>query len=550
MKKKMILLIMLLSVFVSYSTQVYAYTNTEIDLDNVSAMRSTEYENDTLDSSILKEKEQISSFEPEFTLNLDKNSHKISADEAHTIKESIDAIENELSKKGINVLSELSDQVDYYKKLLLSENSDDKRDQINYLIDSIESLANQYTISQNARYLESNDETYTTTSMNVALISPVIAYFNSNGWYLAAELLTHMANNSTIDSIYRPINASIVTASPVYQNIVNGSIKYGFSNFTNDGTQHGGDLYYAIHAFRFTKSDSNRLVVITDRYDFALVDYDSVAGVTVYAMTVLQNSGILNPYYTIIERSISNPLVQPATETIPTMGNYSRMVERNVTLGAGEYKEYYIRFSIAGIKTLQTFGYNDAYLELYNESGTRIAYNDDSGYSLNASLTYDFLANVQYRIRVRFWSSIKHGEVKLVITPSTTANYNNIPAITFQGWWIFGSIYTDVNTKSNYVDFYTYTPSENGVWSIKTTKIGSSYLDTYLYILDPRTTFLMSESMPYNVNTYNDDGSPNLQASFLIYFPKNFPVLIIASTYNLSTSGSFKIEIARFSMSV
>lgn len=540
MKKTTIVINIILVIFTINLTKVHAY-------DNVSDTKTEEIMNNDNYIYNLNDSKDMENQEID---NLKSDLYNFSVEEINIIEESVQKIENELLKNGIDVLTEIEKQIQFYENLLDSEIDDDKVNQILNIIGNLEYISNEFREEKMALNMSFSVETNNITTSSIALIASIMAYFNSNGWTLASELLSHMYTNPVVDSIYRPVNATIVNQSPVFQGIVNGDVKYGFSNFTNDGTQIGGDLYYSIHAFRYTKSDSNRTVVITDRYDFALAGYDTIAGIAVYALTTLQNQGVLKPFYTIIERPITNLLVQPNTENIPQMNSYSKLVEKRVTLGSGEYKDYFVSFNTSGTKTFQTFGYNDSVLELYNASGNKIASDDDSGYGLNSSISCNVLANVQYRIRVKFWSSSKYGEIKLAITPSSITNYDNIPSITFQGWWIFGSIYTIVNTQANYVDFYTYTPSEDGFWHIRTTKEGSTYLDTYLYVLDPRTTFLTSETMPYNLNKYNDDSGSNLQASFLLYYPKNYPILIIASTYNVATTGKFKIEISKFSMSV
>jgi hypothetical protein len=62
-----------------------------------------------------------------------------------------------------------------------------------------------------------------------------------------------------------------------------------------------------------------------------------------------------------------------------------------------------------GTKLIQTFRTQDCYIYLNDSSGTMIDYDDADGYSLNSLLSYNFTANVQYKIRVKFWRLLSLG---------------------------------------------------------------------------------------------------------------------------------------------
>ena len=129
-------------------------------------------------------------------------------------------------------------------------------------------------------------------------VSAVIAYFNSQGYSLAAELLTHAKNNTSLNSNYFPVNGSIVKNSSVFKSIANGTKTSGSSRFNNVGGKIDKDLYYAIHNFDFTKSSpSSKIVRLCDRYDFAPGDYSGIAGIAVDTMYKAQQAGVIVPYY-------------------------------------------------------------------------------------------------------------------------------------------------------------------------------------------------------------------------------------------------------------
>ena len=127
------------------------------------------------------------------------------------------------------------------------------------------------------------------------------------GYDLAAELLTQAKNNNILDSYYSPVLGSDVTVSSVFTSIQNGTVNSGSSAFPNSGTTDEKDLYYAIHAFNYRKSDSGRVVIIEDRYDYAQGAMGgSLTGMIVNEMYNAQVAGVIVPFYTYIVESTSN----------------------------------------------------------------------------------------------------------------------------------------------------------------------------------------------------------------------------------------------------
>ena len=116
------------------------------------------------------------------------------------------------------------------------------------------------------------------------VVASVIAYFNNKGYILSAELLTHAKDNDDLDSIYVPVNRGILYQSSVFMNIVNGTSTYGSSVFPDEVDTVHKDLYNAIHSFYYSRSESGRVVVIQDRYDFTSGGYNSIAGIAVETM--------------------------------------------------------------------------------------------------------------------------------------------------------------------------------------------------------------------------------------------------------------------------
>lgn len=375
-------------------------------------------------------------------------------------------------------------------------------------------------------------------------VASVIAYFNSKGYILAAELLTHARDNDDLDSIYIPVNREIMYQSSVFMNIVNGTSSYGTSEFPDEGNTVQKDLYNAIHYFNYSRSESGRVVVIQDRYDFAKSGYDNIAGVAVETMHAAQNEGTIVPFISVCTFDFTERTLINQTGTI-NFGSNTRYIEEIVTLGKDEYKEFDINFSTSGYKVIQTFGHQDTYLNLYDADGNFLSSNDEGGYESNALIYRYFYANITYKIRVKFYANyINTGVLKLVITPSQGMLKNNITTL---------ANYEDIyNTTSNnyslvtyaeqgYSKLITFTPSYSNNYTVET----KSDIDTYLYLIDPRSTYKMKSTIDtLDVPcVYNDDDGENLNAKITKKLAKNIPYMIVYSRYNVGVSGTSNLEL-------
>lgn len=168
--------------------------------------------------------------------------------------------------------------------------------------------------------------------------------------------------------------------------------------------------------------------------------------------------------------------------------------------------------------------------------GTLLASNDDGGYSLNALISYEVEAYLQYTLRVKFYSSSAYGETKLAITPASSVrtsetsgtsitSYENIVNITNAT-----SYNTSIILEENSTTVVRFTPKTSGSYTIRTT---GDY-DTYLYIIDPRSHEALIEDIDYN-----DDDNETTNALLTIELDANIPYLIIISPYNPSAVDDF-----------
>lgn len=210
-----------------------------------------------------------------------------------------------------------------------------------------------------------------------------------------------------------------------------------------------------------------------------------------------------------------------------SIASYDRYTESQVKLDKGGYCDYTVTFSKNGTKLIQTFGTKDTKIELYSSSGTLLASDDDDGYSLNSLISYYCSTNVEYKIRVKFYSSSVYGETKLAITPAYGARKTDISSITK---------YEDIYAVEGYTGFTwnTYAqPNYTRVITFKAPSSGNykfeieSEFDTYVYVIDPRS----SSVIVYNVN-YNDDSGEGMNPLLTTYLDANVPYLIIYSAYN------------------
>ncbi len=212
----------------------------------------------------------------------------------NTIKSNITAIEEELSENGTDVTSELNDMIADYTALM-SDASEEDIIQLTSLITTLKEVRDEYAL------YEAGISTYKFHAIYTPAVAAVIAYFNSNGYSLAAELLTHAKDNTKLNSNYYPSNGQRVKQSPTFTSIANGKKTSGSAAFENTGNTVQKDLFYAIHNFNWTKSSaSSKTVTIRDRYDYAPGDYSGIAGIAVDTMYKAQQAGVIVPYYVII----------------------------------------------------------------------------------------------------------------------------------------------------------------------------------------------------------------------------------------------------------
>lgn len=429
----------------------------------------------------------------------------------------------------------MNDQRELYEQKLETTADEDESRKIQALINTTNDIL--FSVENNMQTSAASSVGYGLHAVNVAA---VIGYFHSQGWRLAAELLTHMRDNSVFNSKYTPINGSDINSSAKMGTIVNNNLLSGSDSFYSDGTRLGDDLHYAIIKFNYLKSESKKVIVVSDRYDYNPQDYPwlSIASVAVQWMYDAQQAGYLTPFYTIIETEMEPGNPPPiSTDTINISGTDSmqqRYLERIFALGKGEYKDFNITYVHGGNKIIQTFGYKDTVIELYNASGSLLGSNDDQGYGTNALISYNFVANTTYKVRVKFWSSSTMGEVKLTcISSGSITNYEDIYAIPFSG------VYSVAPVQST--KLYLYTPSARSTKSFQLEGTsGGTAIGMALHLIDPRSCVALGQpsATEYSPNIYYIS-TPAILTKEL----GSVPYLIIVSTHGMTSQVVYYLSI-------
>lgn len=246
----------------------------------------------------------------QFPSDVNANDDNVSNDE-----DIINYFQDYYSSNDIDVLVELNKMIQEYDKISQYEEIDNRLK----ALDIISTL--QHLRDNVSDYFENmyNRETPSRILIPDPLIDPsdvviaaIIVYFNTNGWNLSAELLSHAWSNTVIDSIYNPIHGNIISQSGQVQTI-SSNIGYitGSYYFTiEEDDTISEDLYYSIRQCQYEKIyyDEDEITFhLRDRYDFSPQNnmYDSLFNFALGTMYNYQQSGILTPFITNISTTIS-----------------------------------------------------------------------------------------------------------------------------------------------------------------------------------------------------------------------------------------------------
>ena len=234
-----------------------------------------------------------------------------------------------------------------------------------------------------------------------------------------------------------------------------------------------------------------------------------------------------------------------------SFSSYDRYIERLSYIPQGAYVDYSVTFrTIDSLNIIfQTFGEYDTILELYSPSGTLLASNDDSGYLNNALVRYSVSANTNYRVRVRFYSSVVYGIIKLAISSAygnyslgvtSLKKYEDIYALSSSNYTWNGYI------ERYYVKLFRFIPISSGTYTFEL----FSDFDNFVYVIDPRYADAIVENEDYNDNCGQYDQWEGYWTDYNAKLTKklsaNVPYLIIYSgTVPLFDYGNLTLKISK-----
>ena len=188
---------------------------------------------------------------------------------------------------------------------------------------------------------------------------------------------------------------------------------------------------------------------------------------------------------------------------------------------------------------MQTFGNKDTKMYLYDSNDVLLNESDDEGYTINSLIIRFLNANEQYKLKIEFYSSTTYGNTKLAITsPNGGTNlsvnsyidsYESIATITGADNTRIGCT---LATGRTWVT--TFVPTQSAEYTIFTYE--DDDVDTYLYLIDPRS----SELLIYNVNQ-NDDAGEDFNAQIRSELEAGVKYLIVLSLYNPATIESSQV---------
>lgn len=462
------------------------------------------------------------------------------------IKECINQMEGGVGE-DTDVILGLNSLVNYYTNMMNSDSSTNSN-QISNLIDGTNELIEAYNeyieYVEYVEYVDTNTHTINESiDAETIMLGGAMAVAAFVFWKfemdLALELLLHSFVNEELDSIYYPIHKDDLMDSDIFEEICSNNILESDDYcFPKEGTTNDIDLYLAIHNFKYTKSVSGRALVIHDRYDFAeQKTFDSIFNHALQVAYLAQEANIVTPFNPVFIFDFEETAVN-AVENIE-LDSSTHYYENVATLGKSEHKDYNITFEDSGIKTIQTFGSLDAYLSIYDNEGNLLISNDDSGYSLNSLIQYNFKKDVEYTVRVKFFSSTQSGTVKLGIISgsgevqaevNSITQYENIYSMTPNGNTI------TISATNNETNMYRYIPTEMSEYTFNT----PINCNSYIALIDPRQSYYISSSAKDSNNVYNNNSQINVELG------ENIPFLIICYVDSTPHTHSYT-EYAKYS---
>lgn len=225
--------------------------------------------------------------------------------------------------KNVDVVKSLKDMIKDFESALKDEKLEDFQivqynEQIEYLENSITTIKNLKSLYSkfgdynklkqqlNSSKIDNNEIMASMLPGANSLVcggyqleaNAIIAYFNTKGYKLSAELLTRSFNNTVNLSTYVPNTANTNQIKTTSWFIANKS-----KTLAGSGGFATGDLFYSIHLFNYSfwYEWGLKYMTIKDVYDFDLTnDLEGLTGLANNFMYGAQYNGCLVPFTTTI----------------------------------------------------------------------------------------------------------------------------------------------------------------------------------------------------------------------------------------------------------
>lgn len=350
-----------------------------------------------------------------------------------------------------------------------------------------------------------------TTGSKAKSYEEFMNYFNEN-----INNVSHISAAGKINTYYKmsPNNArlssgTISTTAPVitWDNMSFGSKYYNTATYTvkfldGVGTVLNSSGALSTNTYQVSQSVWNSVLSKSNKIVIAVFGGDNCSKSGLYCSELLV---LDNP---------NNNLVHT---------NSTRVIERSITLAAGEYVDFYITFDGATMydRVFTTFGSLDTVLTLYDENGSQISYDDDDGYGRNALIQLDQKNGTKYKLRVKFFSSSTSGTFRLVIFRAWRMNGKEPDK--FENFFTSSAYTTIISTLGVGEDSsHIIKPTTSGNYIIETQTRIADVQDMVIYFFNPRTGEMY----------YDDDSAGNRQAKITVYLEANQEYFLIVTRFN------------------
>lgn len=327
----------------------------------------------------------------------------------------------------------------------------------------------------------------------LSFLSPAIGLLKLFGHDLTVELLVNSLLIQEVDEPYIPAYGYKVKQSQLFKDIANGQVTAGGAEFPNAIWGTDGDLYLAIHGFKYSKTSSlSKTVIMTDKYDYddseeGLSRFKKIFHPVIRGMCLLERAGLATFYDIEITEALAYSDI--------SFNDATGYVEKYVTVGANELIDIEVKPSNSGVRLVQTFGQNNTMLYILDSNGATLASACGNGYGGNSLISYNFNKDKNYIIRIRLNDKTNSGTVRLSVfydsrnigdfselnlpslslgtyTAETTVNnlyiaefiptVTQIYKVTFADNAKFSAILIGIDDEDTYVSAYNFDVQSNG----------------------------------------------------------------------------------------